>query len=60
MNENIKKLNTVLFVLNQIGVNGKQNLLNLGGAIDMIEGVINDLAGTDENEAKEEGSAEEA
>lgn len=53
MTENISKLNTVVFVLNQIGVNGKQNLLNLGGAIDMIESVISDLAKVGKEEQAE-------
>ena len=29
MNDVINKLSTVVLVLNQIGVNGKQNILNL-------------------------------
>lgn len=56
MDENIKKLNTVVLVLNQIGVNGKQNLLNLGGAIDLIENVISDLAGANEAAAEEDNN----
>ena len=50
MNDVINKLSTVVLVLNQIGVNGKQNLLNLGGAIDMIESTINDLTAAEHTE----------
>lgn len=60
MNDVINKLNTVVFVLNQIGVNGKQNLLNLGGAIDMIESAINDLTTAEHKDEDEEEAAEKA
>lgn len=60
MNDVINKLNTVVFVLNQIGVNGKQNLLNLGGAIDMIESAINDLTTAEHKDENKEGATEEA
>jgi len=46
--------------LNQIGVNGKQNLLNLGGAIDMIESTINDLTAAEHTEEVEKETAQEA
>lgn len=43
MNENISKLSTAAYVLNHIDTAGKQNLLNLGGAIGIIEEVIESL-----------------
>lgn len=43
MNKNINKLLTVVQVLNNIDTRGKQNLVNLGGAIGLIEDVIADI-----------------
>ena len=40
MDDKIERLHTALMVLNTIDVRGKQNMLNLGGAIDLIENVI--------------------
>lgn len=53
MDENINKLNAVLSALNHIDTHGKQNLLNLGAAIEIIEGVVADLRGSDKEEEKE-------
>ena len=39
MRDIIKKINTATMVLSNIDVRGKNNLLNLGGAIDLLEGV---------------------
>ncbi len=50
MDKNINSLATAVYVLNQIDIHGKQNLLNLGGAIDMIEGVIHALSETGRQE----------
>ena len=60
MNDVINKLSTVVLVLNQIGVNGKLNLLNLGGAIDMIDSTINDLTAAEHTEEVEKETAQEA
>lgn len=43
MKEIIKKINTATMVLGNIDVRGKNNLLNLGGAIDMLEGIAAQL-----------------
>lgn len=43
MDEIINRLSKAVFVLNHIDTAGKQNLLNLGGAIDLIEDVIKSL-----------------
>ena len=40
MTETINKLNMAIHVLNHIDTCGKQNLLNLGGAIDLLENVV--------------------
>ena len=39
MRDIIKKINTATMVLSNIDVRGKNNLLNLGGEIDLLEGV---------------------
>ena len=43
MKEIIKKIDAAVRVLNNIEVKQKQNLLNMGGVIDLLEGVIIDL-----------------
>lgn len=43
MKEIIKKINTATMVLGNIDVRGKNNLLNLGGAIDLLESVAAQL-----------------
>lgn len=43
MKEIIKRIDTAVRVLNNIEVKQKQNLLNMGGVIDLLEGVIIDL-----------------
>jgi hypothetical protein len=43
MRDIIKKINTATMVLSNIDVRGKNNLLNLGGAIDLLEGVAAQL-----------------
>ena len=43
MKEIIKKIDAAVRVLNNIEVKQKQNLLNMGGAIDLLESVIVDL-----------------
>ena len=43
MKENIKKIDAAVRVLNNIEVKQKQNLLNMGGVIDLLESVIVDL-----------------
>lgn len=43
MEDNITKLNTVVYILNHIETSGKQNLLNLGGAIDILEGIVAEM-----------------
>lgn len=40
MNEVMTKVNMAIQVLNHIETSGKQNLLNLGGAIDLLETVV--------------------
>lgn len=42
MNEMINKLIAVVNALNHISTAGKQNLLNLGAAIEILEGIIAD------------------
>lgn len=44
MNENMEKLQAVIMALNNIETRGKQNLLNLGGAIELIENVAHSIA----------------
>lgn len=53
MNENINKLSTAVYVLNHIETAGKQNLLNLGGAIGIIEEVIESLKETGQTDGDE-------
>ncbi len=43
MKEIIKKIDAAVRVLNNIEVKQKQNLLNMGGVIDLLESVIVDL-----------------
>ena len=43
MKEVIKKIDAAVRVLNNIEVKQKQNLLNMGGVIDLLESVIGDL-----------------
>ena len=43
MRDIIKKINTATMVLSNIDVRGKNNLLKLGGAIDLLEGVAAQL-----------------
>ena len=43
MRDIIKKINTATMVLSNIDVRRKNNLLNLGGAIDLLEGVAAQL-----------------
>lgn len=43
MKEIIKKIDAAVRVLNNIEVKQKQNLLNMGGVIDLLESVIGDL-----------------
>lgn len=43
MKEVIKKIDAAVRVLNNIEVKQKQNLLNMGGVIDLLESVIADL-----------------
>ena len=43
MKEIIKKIDAAVRVLNNIEVKQKQNLLNMGGGIDLLESVIVDL-----------------
>ena len=43
MNEVTKNLNLAINILNHINVCGKQNLLNLGGVIDLLENTINNI-----------------
>ena len=43
MQEVTKNLNIAINVLNHIDVCGKQNLLNLGGVIDLLENTINTI-----------------
>ena len=43
MKEIIKRIDAAVRVLNNIEVKQKQNLLNMGGVIDLLEGVIIDL-----------------
>lgn len=43
MRDIIKKINTATMVLSNIDVRGKNNLLNLGGAIDLLDGVAAQL-----------------
>lgn len=43
MTEVITKINMAIQVLNHINTSGKQNLLNLGGAIGLLEEVAGDL-----------------
>jgi len=50
MTDNIEKLKMVAMVLNNIPVHGKQNLLNLGAAIDILESVAAALNGESETE----------
>lgn len=50
MEENINRLIAVVNALNHIETSGKQNLLNLGAAIDIVEGVIADLRKPEEEE----------
>lgn len=52
MNKNVNDLTTAVYVLNHIEVSGKQNLLNLGGAIDLIEGVIKVLSVPDQEKSE--------
>lgn len=43
MKEIIKRIDAAVRVLNNIEVRQKQNLLNMGGVIDLLEGVSADL-----------------
>lgn len=43
MTEVITKINMAIQVLNHINTSGKQNLLNLGGAIGLLEEVAEEL-----------------
>lgn len=43
MKEVIKKIDAAVRVLNNIEVKQKQNLLNMGGVIDLLGSVIGDL-----------------
>ena len=59
MTETINKLNMAIHVLNHIDTCGKQNLLNLGGAIDLLENVVTELGQMQVTEKDAEQVAEE-
>ena len=61
MKEVIKKIDAAVRVLNNIEVKQKQNLLNMGGVIDLLESVIGDLQKMDIEETlnKEDVEGEE-
>jgi len=54
--ETIQMLSTVVTVLNNIETKGKQNLANLAGSIDILDGIIASLR--DESKASEPADAE--
>ena len=56
-NEIMQKISAVLNALNNISVNGKNNLVNLSGSISVLEEVANALNSatiTQNNEAQDE------
>lgn len=59
MTETISKINMAIHVLNHIDTCGKQNLLNLGGAIDLLENVVAELGQMQVAEKGAEQIAEE-
>ena len=59
MTEVISKINMAIHVLNHIDTCGKQNLLNLGGAIDLLENIVAELGQMQVAEKGAEKVAEE-
>ena len=53
MKEIIKKIDAAVRVLNNIEVKQKQNLLNMGGVIDLLESVIEATLNNENAEGEE-------
>lgn len=51
-NETIQNLIAVVNVLNTLRVAGKQDLLNLGGSIDMLEQIVQSLSAPAQEDAQ--------
>jgi hypothetical protein len=54
MEDCVTRLNTAIAVLGSVETYGKRNLLNLGGAIDLLEGVLRSLITEPEDMAEEQ------
>lgn len=56
-NETIQNLIAVVNVLNTLRVAGKQDLLNLGGSIDMLEQIVQSLSAPAQEDAQKSKEA---